>query len=106
LNNVDKYNNFKSFSDLEKENELLMSKLKQKESSKQNPQHAMFHNETEFNQLRKSLEDKPILKYNTKLGESKNHNNQLTATKTIIFEELEHYKIKTQTKIDEMKLYY
>merc|ERR1712000_581758 len=100
----DKYNNFKSFSELEKENELLMSKLKQKESSKHNPQHAIFHNETEFNQLRKSLEEKPILKPNNK-NERKHENNQLTATKTIIFEVLEHYKIKTQTKIDEMKLY-
>merc|ERR1712000_469127 len=102
----DKYNNFKSFSELEKENELLTSKLKQKESSKHNPQHAIFHNETEFNQLRKSLDEKPILKSNNKSSERKSDNNQLTATKTIIFEELEHYKIKTQTKIDEMKLYY
>jgi len=106
LNNPDKYNNFKSFSELEKENELLMSKLKQKESAKQNAQHAIFHNEIEFNQLRKSLDEKPILKPNNKHTDRRNDNNQLTATKTIIFEELEHYKIKTQTKIDEMKLYY
>jgi len=105
LKNFDKYNTFQSFSELENENELLMSKLKQKESLKQSPRRAIFHNETEFNQLKKSLDEKPILQSNNKSNKSKSDNNQLTATKTIIFEELEHYKIKTQTKIDEMKLY-
>lgn len=65
----------------------------------------IFHNEYVFNTLKKNLEQQqqPISKNSP--DKKISDNSQLTATKTIIFNELENYKEKTQRKIEEMQIH-
>jgi len=84
-----------------------MLKLKQKELNKNHMDNYVFNNQNKFDELKLQLEEKPIFKLNTpELSGSIIDKEQITATKAVIFAELENYKEKTQRKINEMQQYY
>jgi chromosome condensin MukBEF MukE localization factor len=69
-----------------------MLKLKQKELNKNRINNKIFNNQNKFDELKLQFDEKPIFKLNTpELTGNIIDKEQITATKAVIFAELENY---------------